>query len=183
MAGGDEQLGPGVLYLLCLYAAVEDSLLHVGSCPGTATGAAAEVICPVGIHVHEIFAALLRNPPGFLVISLAKSAFTFPAVITRIVVGGEVVMDRFIDLDSSLLDILFEQIVDADELDVFICIPFFETKPGRIVGVPSLWQDEVLAPQFLVIFYNPPDDFFHRFVVASEKAPVYAFPVLGSGGP
>ena len=92
-------------------------------------------------------------------------------------------MDRFIDLDSPFLDILFEEIVDADELDAFIRIPFFETKPGRIVGVPSLGQDEVLASQFLVIFYNPPDDFFHRFVVAREKAPVYAFPVLGSSRP
>lgn len=183
MAGGDEQLGPGVLYLLCLHAAVEDSLLHIGSRPRAAAGAAAEVVRPVGIHVYEIFAALLRNPPGFLVITLAESAFTFPAVITRVVEGSKVLMDRFINLDSPLLDILFEQIVDADELDVFIRIPFFETKPGRIVGVPSLWQDEILAPQFFVILYNPPDDCFHRFVVAREKAPVYAFPVLGSSRP
>jgi hypothetical protein len=92
-------------------------------------------------------------------------------------------MDRFIELDSPFLDILFEQIVDAEELDVFIRKPFLETKPGRKVGVPSFWQDEIFAPQFLVIFYNPPDDCFHRFVVAREKAPVYAFPVLGSGRP
>jgi len=89
MAGRNEQLGPGVLYLFGFHAAIKDSLLHIGRRPSAAARAAAEVVGPVGIHLHEVFAALLRNPPGLLIISMAESAFTFTAVITRIVVGGK----------------------------------------------------------------------------------------------
>jgi hypothetical protein len=54
------------------------------------------------------------------------------------VIGGQVVVDRLIDLDPPFFDILFQKIVDTEELDVFIRIPFLQTKPGRIVSMPSL---------------------------------------------
>jgi hypothetical protein len=52
-------------------------------------------------------------------------------------VGGQVVMDRLVELDAPFLDILFEQIKNTEELNVFVGIPFLQTKPGRIVSVPS----------------------------------------------
>ena len=46
-------------------------------------------------------------------------------------------VDRLIDLDAPFLDVLFEQIVNAQELDALIGKPILQTKPGRIVGVAS----------------------------------------------
>ena len=161
MAWGDKELRAGFLNLLCFNATVEDSFLHVRGRPCAAAGAAAEVVGAVGIHFHEIFTALLQNPPGLIVVSVPERPLALAAVVAGIVVGGQMAVDRLIELDSPLFYILLEQIENAEKLDAFIRIPFLQTKPGRIVGVPSLGQDEVFALQFLVILHNPPDDFFH----------------------
>jgi hypothetical protein len=47
------------------------------------------------------------------------------------------VVHGLIDLDTSLFDVFLQKIVNAEELNAFIRIPFLQTKPGRIVGVPS----------------------------------------------
>jgi hypothetical protein len=52
-------------------------------------------------------------------------------------VGGQFVMDRFVDLDPTFLDIILEQVMNADELNALIGKPILQTKPGRIVGVAS----------------------------------------------
>jgi len=44
----------------------------------------------------------------------------------------------FVHLDAPGLDVFLEEIVNAQELDAFIFEPLLQTKPGRIVGVPSL---------------------------------------------
>ncbi len=46
-------------------------------------------------------------------------------------------VDGLSSLKRPFLDVLLQQIENADKLDVFVGKPFFETKPGRIVGVPS----------------------------------------------
>ncbi len=103
MAGGNEQLGPGVLYLLCFDSAVKDSLLDIGSSPRAAAGAAAEVVGPVGIHLYKIFTALLCNPPGLLVVSVAESPLALAAVIAWIMIGGQMAVDRLVELDSPFV--------------------------------------------------------------------------------
>ena len=87
-------------------------------------------------------------------------------------------MDRFVYLDASFFNILLEQVVDADKLNAFIRIPFLQTKPGRLVSVPSFGQDEVLAFELLVVFDDTTNHFFHGFVIAGEKTPIYAFPIF-----
>jgi hypothetical protein len=138
VARSDEELGARVLDLLGFYTSVEDSFLNVRGSPSAAAGAAAEVIRAVGIHFDVIFTALLGHPSGFLVVAVSEHLLTLPAVVARIVVGGQVMVDGTIDLDASLFNIHLQQIVNADKLNAFVGIPFFETKPGRIVGVPSL---------------------------------------------
>jgi hypothetical protein len=138
VARSDKELGARVLDLLGFNTAVEDSLLNVRSSPCAAAGAAAEIVGPVGIHFDIILTALLGDPPGFLVVAVTEHPLTLTAVVARIVEGGQMVMDGLIDLDASFFDIHLQQIVNADKLNAFVCIPFFETKPGRIVGVPSL---------------------------------------------
>jgi hypothetical protein len=48
-----------------------------------------------------------------------------------------VVMHGLVELDASLFDIHFQKLVYVEELNTFVSIPLLQTKPGRIVGVPS----------------------------------------------
>jgi hypothetical protein len=52
-------------------------------------------------------------------------------------IGGELVMNGIVDFDAAFVEILLQEIMNAEELDTFIGIPFLQTKPGRIVGVAS----------------------------------------------
>jgi hypothetical protein len=51
--------------------------------------------------------------------------------------------------------------VNTNELHTFISEPLLQTKPGRIVGVASLRQEQILAFKFLVILHNAADNFLH----------------------
>jgi len=87
-----------------------------------------------------MLAALLGDPSRFFKIPVAESLLAFPAVIAGIMDGREFFMDGFVDLDSSRLNVFFQEIVDGNDF-VFLedfGIPSLQTKPGRIVGVPSL---------------------------------------------
>jgi hypothetical protein len=69
---------------------------------------------------------------------MPESPFTLPCIVAGIVIRGELMVDGLIDLDTAFVEILLQEIVNAEELDTFIGIPFLQTKPGRIVGVASL---------------------------------------------
>jgi hypothetical protein len=138
VARGNQELGPRVLDLLGFDSTVKDSFFHVRSRPGTTACTATEIISTVGIHFNIVFTTLLRYPPGFLVITVAEHTLTLAAVVARVMIGGQVLMDRLIELDSPFFDVLLQQVKNAQELNVFVGIPFLQTKPGRIVGVPSL---------------------------------------------
>jgi len=87
-----------------------------------------------------MLAALLGDPSRFFKIAVAETLLAFPAVIARIMDGREFFVDGFVDLDSCCFKVFFQDIVDRDDF-VFLedfGIPSLQTKPGRIVGVPSL---------------------------------------------
>jgi len=69
---------------------------------------------------------------------VAEGALALPRVVARVVVGGELGMAGLIQLDAPGLDVFLEKVVNAQELDALILEPLLQTKPGRIVGVPSL---------------------------------------------
>jgi hypothetical protein len=69
---------------------------------------------------------------------MAEHALALAAVVARIVEGGQFVMDRLVELDAPFFDIVLKDVMNTDELDIFVGIPFLQTKPGRIVGVASL---------------------------------------------
>jgi len=69
---------------------------------------------------------------------VAEHTLALTPVIARIVKGSEVMMDRLIKLNAPFFDILLQEIENADEFNVFVGVPFLQTKPGRIVGVASL---------------------------------------------
>jgi hypothetical protein len=68
---------------------------------------------------------------------VTEHPFALAAIVAGIMVGGEFVMDRLIDLDPTFFDVFLEQVVNADELNALIGEPILQTKPGRIVGVAS----------------------------------------------
>jgi hypothetical protein len=138
MAGCDEQLGPRVFDLLGFGTAVEDPLLHVGRRPGTAACAAADVVGPIRIHVHEILAALLGHPSGLFIVSMPEYHLRFPSIVAWIMVSGQFVMNGFVEFDAPLFYVFLEKIMDTEVLDTGIFIPKFETNTGREVCVSSL---------------------------------------------
>jgi hypothetical protein len=54
-------------------------------------------------------------------------------------IRGQFRVFRFVQLDATGFNVFFEQIVNADKLDTLISEPILQTKPGRKVGVASLW--------------------------------------------
>ena len=138
VTGGDKEFGPRVLNLPHLDPAVMNTLLGVGHGPGAATGPAAEVVGSIRVHLHEVLHALLSDPARLLVVAVAEGALALPRVVARVVVGGELGMAGLIQLDAPGLDVFLEKVVNAQELDALILEPLLQTKPGRIVGVPSL---------------------------------------------
>ncbi len=114
-----------------------------------------------------MLAALLGDPSRLFKVAVAEGLLAFPAVVARVVDGREFFMDGFVKLDSSRLNVFLEEIVDGNDF-VFLenfGIPILQTKPGRIVGVPSLGQEERLALQSLQVFNDAAYKFFHRLVI------------------
>jgi len=114
---------------------------------------------------------------------MTKSALALARVIAGIMVRGQFMMNGFIQLDAPFLDVLLQKVMYAEKLDALIGIPFLQTKPGRIVGVASFRQDQVLTLQVFVILDDAPDNLLHGLVIAGEKTPVDPFPVFRSGRP
>ena len=114
-----------------------------------------------------MLAALLGDPPRLFKVAVAKSLLAFPAVVARVMDGREFLVNRFIQFDSSRLDVFFQEIVDRDDF-VFLenfWKPVLQTKPGRIVGVASLRQEERLALQLFHVFNDATHKSLHRFVI------------------
>jgi hypothetical protein len=68
---------------------------------------------------------------------VSERTLSLSAIVAGIMEGGQFMVNGFIHLDATFFQILLEQIVNAEELDTFIGIPFLQTKPGRIICVPS----------------------------------------------
>ena len=140
VAGRHDHFGLGVHDLFGLDAPVIDPLGIVGHGPGASPRAAAEVVHAVGVHFYIIFTTLLGNPSRFLKKGLPEGFHALSTVIARVMNGREFFVDRFIQLYSSFVNVLFEQLVDGYNI-IFLKnfrVPRLQTKPGREVGVASL---------------------------------------------
>jgi hypothetical protein len=87
-----------------------------------------------------MLAALLGDPSRLFKIAVAESLLALPAVIAWVVDGCELFMDGFIKFDSCRLNVFFQEIVHRHNFAFFenFGVPVLQTKPGRIVGMPSL---------------------------------------------
>ena len=115
-----------------------------------------------------MLAALLGDPPGFFEIAVAEGLLAFPAVIAWVMHGREFFVDGFVEFDSSRLDVFFQEIVDRYDL-VFLenfGKPVLQTKPGRVVGVPSLGQKERLTLQPFHVLDDTTHERLHGLIIS-----------------
>jgi len=68
---------------------------------------------------------------------VAEHPLTLAAVVARVVKGGQVMVNGFVNFDPAFFQVFLKQIMNADKLDTFIGKPILQTKPGRIIGVAS----------------------------------------------
>ena len=120
------------------------------------------------MHLHKVFTALLCNPSGFLKIAVAEGLGALAAVITRVMYGGKLFVYGFIYLYPARFNVLFQKIVYRDNLVLIESFgePCLQTKPGRIIGVPSFGQEERLAVQPLHVIHDPPHQGLHGLIIS-----------------
>ena len=140
MAGGHDKFGPGVSNLPLLDSSIENTFFLERRCPGAAACPATITALAIRIHFDEILTALLENPAWFLEIPPTESLERFSSVIAGIVIGGELLVNRFIDLDTPLAYIVIQDVENRYNLEFFqvLLVPVFQPEPGGIVGVASL---------------------------------------------
>jgi hypothetical protein len=71
---------------------------------------------------------------------VTKGLLALSAIVAGVVKRGKCFVFALVDLDSPGLDVLLQEIVDRDDLVLLqdFRVPVLQTKPGRIIGVPSL---------------------------------------------
>jgi hypothetical protein len=68
------------------------------------------------MHVHEMLAALLHNPARFFKVAVTEGLLALPSVIAGIVNRCQLLMDRLIEFDPACFDVLFQEIMDRNDL-------------------------------------------------------------------
>ena len=130
----------GGLNLLHFFSAVKHPFGMVAGRKGSTSAAAAILTVPRRVGIHPIVDALAHDPPGLIVVSVPENPFGFSAVITGIVISGrDAAESGFVEADSAFPDVCRQEIEYGIGAKGFQCfgIPFFETRPGRQIGVPS----------------------------------------------
>ncbi len=107
MTGGDQELSAGIFDLFCLDPSIEGALLDIRRSPSAASCSTAEIVSPVRIHVNIILATLLHYPAGFLIIAVTEHPFALAPVVAWIMIGRQLMVDRFVEFDAPFFDILF----------------------------------------------------------------------------
>jgi uncharacterized membrane protein AbrB (regulator of aidB expression) len=105
MTWGYHQLCLGILYLSLFDAAIKDPLFLERQRPCTAATAAAVIGFPIGVHLDKIFAALFYDPARLLKIAMSEGLQGFSSVVTGVMVGGNLRMDRFVYLNTAFLQV------------------------------------------------------------------------------
>jgi hypothetical protein len=90
------------------------------------------------MHLHIIINALLGDPAGLFVVSVAEGFLTLSPIVAWVMESCEFRMFGLVQLYSPCFDVFLEQVMNTYKLDTLISEPLLQTKPGRIVGVTSL---------------------------------------------
>ena len=170
--------GTGGLDLLHFPAAVMDPFFVVSVDQCTAATAAANLMLPVGIKFDPLFDALIQNPARLLVIAVSEQFLRFATVIAGIVVCDQQIVSVFVQPDALFGDVMDQQIEYGGCPDLLqqAGVVFFQTKPGRKIGMASLGPQEVFDVKHRQLLDQPVQHHPHGLIVPGKKSPVAALP-------
>ena len=146
MAGGHDDLGAGFFDLIGLEFAVLQTIFVVRHGPSAAARAAAEVVQGIVAHlpVQGGIDTLLGEPAVESAEFIPKSYHGLAHIVAGIMHGDGMGVDRGIQLNSALVDILFQQFLNTNHLEFIERLrkPIFEPGPGCKVCVPSFREQD-----------------------------------------
>ena len=181
VTGNHQHPGTGSPDLVHFFLAVKNAFLVVPIDQRAAAAAAADLIRFRRIKVDPVFDTLAEDPTRLIKEPMPEPFLGFSAIIARIVIGGRTFEPCFIQFYASLFNIFYEKIKYSDKFKFFQCfrVVFFETRPGRQIGVPSFGPHQRFDLQFLHMFDNTAGHDFHGFVITGKIRPVCSLPVFG----
>jgi len=83
---------------------------------------------------------MIKDPARFFIVAVAEFFFGIAGIVAGIMIGGNPFETGTIQPDFALRDIFDQQIENRKGAKLLerLRIPFFETRPGREIGVASL---------------------------------------------
>jgi len=181
VAGNHQHPGTGGLDLIDFFAGVKTTFCVVPGDQRTAPAPAADLIHFRRIKVDPVFDTLAEDPTRLIKEPMPKPFLGFSAIIARIMIGGRTFEPCFIQYYASLFNIFYEKIKYSDKFKFFQCfgVVFFETRPGRQIGVPSFGPHQRFEFQFFHMFDDTAGHDFHGCVITAKIRPVRSLPVFG----
>ena len=178
MAGRNAVSGPGVHDLVKFNFPVIPSGFRQAGLEKTAAPAAAKIIGPVGMHLHEIFFSDHRfhNKPEIFGHRIPK---TFSDQLARVLdrkFDAKIFVPVGTDRKLSLLDPLGIVLDNALDFKGVRNVEFFESDPDCEKFVPSFGIEPDLAAQIFHCFCLEPDNFLPVFIVRGKKAVIFSCP-------
>jgi hypothetical protein len=139
MTGDNQHFGAAGSDLIHLFSGVKNAFFVV-ACYQRATAAAATNLIHTGwIKINPVFHALLQNPARFFKKSTSEASLSFAAVIAGVMIGCRSLKSGSVYFNAAFLYVLHQQIEDRYKSKFFkrLRIMFFETRPGRQIGMAS----------------------------------------------
>ncbi len=185
MAGDDNHLYSGSLDLFHLFSAIKKSFFIIPGDQGAAPAAAAILPHFRWIQIHPLFKALIQNPAGFIKKTMPEKLLCLSSIVAGIVISRFYRYLCFIQFDLAISNVLDQQIKYriGSKFPQYFRIPFFETRPGRKIGMPSFRPKQILCLELLHIFCNPAGHDLHSFIIPGKQTPIRSFPIGGRNRP
>ncbi len=185
MAGNNYHFCTAGPDLIHLFSGVINTLFVVAGYQRTAAAAATDLIHAGWVKVQPVFHALIQNPARFFKKSMPEAPPGFAAVIAGVMIGCRALKSGSVQFNAVFLYVLHQQIKNRYTAE-FIKNQremFFETRPGRQIGMASFGPQEVFDFQLLHLLIDTPGHDFHGFVITGEISPARPFPVFRRHSP
>jgi len=180
MAGNNKHsctAGPDLIHLL---SGVKNALFVVAGYQRAAAAAATDLIQAGWIKIHPVFHALIQNPARFFKKTMPEAPLSFAAVVAGIVIGCRSLKSGSVQFNAAFLYVLHKQFKNRYKSEFFKRLRkmFFETRPGRQIGMASFGPQKVFDIQLLHLLVDTPGHDFHGFVITGEISPTRPLPVF-----
>jgi hypothetical protein len=139
MAGNNKHFCTAGSDLIYLFSGVKNALFVVAGYQRAAAAAATDLVQAGWIKVHPVFHALIQNPAWFFKKPMPEASLSFAAVIAGVVIGCRSLKSGSVQFNATFLYVLHKQIKNRYKSEFFKGLRkmFFETRPGRQIGMAS----------------------------------------------